>query len=94
MEKNATPQGAELAEINQVGKALNLVALGSHRSCNNTTENWHPLIEQRNRTLRYTVTPTGDMLVDGLTKALLRAAFVAFRDQISVVDITDRLVLR
>ena len=34
------------------------------------------------------------MLADGLTRELPRAAFVAFRDQISVVDITDRLALR
>ena len=34
------------------------------------------------------------MLADGLTKVLLRAPFEAFRNQISVVDISDRLAIR
>ena len=38
--------------------------------------------------------PTGDVLADGITKALPRTSFKAPRDQISVVDITERLVTR
>ena len=38
--------------------------------------------------------PTGDILIDGLTKALLRPSFEAFRNQISMVDISDRLAMR
>ena len=38
--------------------------------------------------------PTGDILIDGLTKAPPHAPFEAFRDQIGVVDIIDRLATR
>jgi len=35
--------------------------------------------------------PTGEMLADGLTKALGKEAFERFRDQMGIVDITEKL---
>ncbi|RYP43571.1 hypothetical protein DL768_009862 [Monosporascus sp. mg162] len=41
--------------------------------------------------IRVDYTPTGDMLADGLTKALLREPFRHFREQLGLVDVTEAL---
>ncbi|RYP32481.1 hypothetical protein DL768_011137 [Monosporascus sp. mg162] len=41
--------------------------------------------------IRVDYTPTGDMLADGLTKALSREPFRHFREQLGLVDVTEAL---
>ncbi|RYP49411.1 hypothetical protein DL768_004884 [Monosporascus sp. mg162] len=41
--------------------------------------------------IRVDYTPTGDMLADGLTKALIREPFRHFRKQLGLVDITEAI---
>ncbi|RYP87917.1 hypothetical protein DL769_000369 [Monosporascus sp. CRB-8-3] len=55
----------------------------------------HWLREAAERDLiRVDYTPTGDMLADGLTKALSREPFRHFREQLGLVDITEALERR
>ena len=46
------------------------------------------------KTIKVAYTPTGDMLADGLTKALPTEAFRKFRSQVGLVDIKDRIEAR